>query len=80
MNEQIEREFLNLDLEKNRREIVKQIEIQNAKLCELQTQLEFVTRRIQKNCNHDWVTDFQMYEKDVYCSRCGLTDWEKSRF
>ena len=80
MNEQIEREFLNLDLEKNRREIVKQIEIYNAKICELQTQLEFVTRRIQKNCNHDWVTDFQMYEKDVYCSRCGLTDWEKSRF
>ena len=80
MNKQIERELENQDLEKNRREIAKQIEIYNAKLCELQTQLEFVTKRIQKNCNHVWVTDFQMYEKDVYCSRCGLTDWEKSRF
>ena len=31
--------------------------------CELQTQLEFVTKRIQKNCNHNWITEFQMYEK-----------------
>mgnify|MGYP001178704788 CR=1 FL=1 len=80
MNTEIERELINQDLEKNRNEILKEIQIQNAKLCELQTQLEFVTKRIQKNCNHNWVTEFQMYEKDVFCSRCGLTDWEKSRF
>ena len=80
MNTEIEREFQNRDLEKQRKNILLQIQIHNAKLCELNTQLEFITKRIQNNCNHEWVTEVQMYEKDVFCSRCGLTDWEKSRF
>jgi len=80
MNKEIERELQNHDLEKVRRKIVDEIQIQNAKLCQLNTQLEHVTKRIQENCNHEWVTELQMYEKDVYCSRCGLTDWEKSKF
>jgi hypothetical protein len=73
-------EIQNENLEKQRTNLLLEIKIQNAKVCELKTHLEYITKRIQKNCNHDWVTEVQMYEKEVYCSRCGLTDWEKSRF
>ena len=80
MNTELEKELKNQDLEKLRNEIQREIQIHNAKLCELQMQLQHVTERIQENCNHKWVKELQMYQKDVYCSRCGLTDWEKSRF
>jgi len=80
MNRELEREYENQDLEKQRKEVLNQIEMCNAKLYQLKTQYDCLTKRIQQNCNHEWITDIQMYEKDVYCKRCKLTDWENSRF
>ena len=80
MNRELEREYENQDLEKQRKEVLNQIEMCNAKLYQLKTQYDCLTKRIQQNCNHEWITDIQIYEKDGYCKRCKLTDWENSRF
>ena len=80
MNTETERESANRDLEKQKRNILQTIQIHNASIYKLNTQLEYITKQIQNNCDHIWVTEIQMYEKDVYCTRCGLTDWERCKF
>jgi len=39
-----------------------------------------ITNDIQSCCSHEWVTEITLYERDVYCSKCKLTNMEKSRF
>lgn len=69
-----------LDLKKKQKQLINKIQIQNVKLYQLNSELEFITKQLQQKCGHEWVTELQMYEKDVYCSICGITDWEKSKF
>jgi len=34
----------------------------------------------QTYCKHEWVTEIRPYERDVYCCKCKLTDWDRSKF
>ena len=48
MNRELEREYENQDLEKQRKEVSNQIEMCNAKLYQLKTQYDCLTKRITK--------------------------------
>ena len=47
---------------------------------EYDNKINHITNEIQSKCKHEWVTETQMYEKNVYCCKCNLTNWDKSKF
>ncbi len=49
-------------------------------LSEYTSKLEIINKQIQENCEHEWIVETQMYERNVYCCKCNLTDWDRCRF
>ena len=50
------------------------------KLSNVKIQIEKIKSKIQSLCDHEWVTEKQPYQKEVYCKKCLLFNWEKSRY
>jgi len=46
----------------------------------IKREIEKITEKVQSLCDHEWVTDIQPYQKEVYCKKCLLFDWDKSRY
>ena len=46
----------------------------------LKHDIEEKTTEIQNNCPHEWVTEVQPYQREVFCKHCLLMDWEKTRY
>ena len=80
MNEQLNKEYEIIKLSKQRDVITRQIYEYNRLIAELTEKSKELTEQIQERCEHEWVKELQMYQKDVYCKKCLLTDWEKCRF
>ena len=52
----------------------------NSQITIYNNKINVLQKELQRNCDHQWVTEIQMYERNVYCKHCDLTDWNKSKF
>ena len=50
------------------------------KISTMKYQIKEITEKIQSLCDHEWITEKQPYQKEVYCKKCLLFDWDKCRY
>ena len=67
------------DLYHEKTELLNEIYNFKQQLKILYSKLENVVGEIQQNCEHNWEIELSMCEKRVYCNKCNLIDWDRSK-
>ena len=68
------------EINKEQKILINEIKLYRKKLYKLNNKWNKNVKKKQNLCDHQWVTIRNMYERDVHCNKCGLTDWDKSKF
>ena len=70
----------NICLFEKERELYKECQKYSDKITTIKIEIEKIRSKIQNNCKHEWVHVVQPYQKEVYCNKCNLFDWEKTKY
>ena len=60
--------------------LFKEYQIYSAKLALIKREIEKNRAAIQDICVHEWTVELQPYQKETYCKKCRLVDWERTRY
>ena len=68
------------ELIKKHQELELEYQKYSDKLNTIKFQILGIKKKIQSICDHEWTTDLQPYQKEVYCKKCNLFDWDKTKY
>ena len=70
----------NICLLEKERELYTEMQKYSDKVTSIKMEINRIREQIQNNCQHEWYIDVKPYQKEVYCTKCNLFNWDKTKY